>query len=140
MGRKAGVSRRVRRRPRTVLRAGGAAVFARHGYEGASIADIATEAGTSSGPIYVHYGGKAELFVAMLRANTDAALDPVLGRLDRPDVTSLLASFGSHLARAPDDGTLMVQAIIAARHDPEAPPRRRTFAERERLHRPADRA
>ena len=117
VGRKAGVSPEETKAD--LLRAA-ATVFARSGYEGASIAEITAEAGTSSGPIYLHYGGKAELFVAMLRAHTDAELDAVLGRLDHHDVTSLLASLGSELARAPDDrGALMIEAIVAARRDPK---------------------
>ncbi len=132
MGRKAGVSPEETKAD--LLRAA-ATVFARSGYEGASIAEITAEAGTSSGPIYLHYGGKAELFVAMLRAHTDAELDAVLGRIDHHDVTSLLASLGSELARAPDDrGALMIEAIVAARRDPEAARLlAETFAERERL-------
>jgi AcrR family transcriptional regulator len=131
VGRKAGVTAGDTRA--ALLRAA-AAVFARDGYEGASVADIANEAGTSSGPIYVHFGSKADLFAATLRANADAALDHVLGALDRPDAASLLTAFGSHLADTEaGHGTLMVQAIIAARHDPAiADLVARTFAERER--------
>ena len=131
MGRKAGVTADDTRA--ALLRAA-AAVFARDGYEGASIADIAAEAGTSSGPIYVHFGSKAELFAATLRANADEALDHVLGTLDRPDAASLLKAFGSRLSDpAAGHGTLMVQAIIAARHDAAvAELVAATFAERER--------
>jgi AcrR family transcriptional regulator len=132
MGRKAGITAEDTRA--ALLRAA-AVVFARDGYDGASIADIAAEAGTSSGPIYVHFGSKADLFAATLTANADAALDHVLGTLDgRPDAASLLTAFGSGLSdtRA-GAGTLMVQAIIAARHDPAiAALVADTFAERER--------
>ena len=51
-----------------------AAVFARLGYEKASIAEISSEAGLSSGAIYAHYSSKAELFVATLRTHAVRAL------------------------------------------------------------------
>ena len=132
MGRKAGVTAED---TRTALLRAAAVVFARDGYEGASVADIAAEAGTSSGPIYVHFGSKAGLFAATLKANADQALDHVLGTLDgRPDAASLLTAFGSQLSDPRTGaGTLMVQAIIAARHDPAiAELVAETFAERER--------
>lgn len=131
MGRKAGVTADDTRE--ALLRAA-AVVFARDGYDGASIADIAAEAGTSSGPIYVHFGSKADLFAATLRANADQALDHVLGTLDRPDAMALLKAFGSRLADpAAGHGTLMIQAIVAARHDPAiAKLVADTFAQRER--------
>ena len=93
-----------------------------------------TRPAPAADPIYVHFGSKAELFAATLRANADAALDHVLGALDRPDAASLLTAFGSHLADTEaGHGTLMVQAIIAARHDRAiADLVARTFAERER--------
>jgi AcrR family transcriptional regulator len=52
MGRKAGVTVE---QTRTDLLAAAARVFARKGYDGASIADICAEAGLSTGPVYAHY-------------------------------------------------------------------------------------
>ena len=43
---------------------GAAAVFARDGYEGASMSRIAAEAGVSKGTVYNYFSGKAELFSA----------------------------------------------------------------------------
>lgn len=46
---------------------GAARVFARDGYEGASMSRIAAEAGVSKGTLYNYFAGKAELFSAHLR-------------------------------------------------------------------------
>jgi len=130
MGRKAGVTADETRE--ALLRAA-AVIFARDGFEGASVADIAAEAGTSSGPIYTHFGGKAELFVATIRTHTDRALDHVMGRVDRGDAASVLAAFGRALPDRPSRGDLLVEAIVAARRDPVvAELVARAFSERER--------
>jgi AcrR family transcriptional regulator len=116
VGRKAGSTAEDTRAE--LLRAA-AKVFARKGFEGASIADITAEAGLSSGPIYLHFGGKAELFAAVLDAHADAALDRVLGQVDRHDVTAVLETLGSDLSRKDGDSErLLIEAVTAARHDP----------------------
>ena len=40
-------------------------VFARKGYDGATIADIAKEAGVASGTVYLYYASKTDLFAAL---------------------------------------------------------------------------
>jgi AcrR family transcriptional regulator len=93
-----------------------ATVFARRGYAGASIAELASEAGLSSGAIYAHYRGKADLFVATLRAHGARELEAMLG-FGNP--LSALAAKGSALdRRTPAERTLLVQAIVAAQADP----------------------
>jgi AcrR family transcriptional regulator len=116
MGRKAGVT--ADETKADLLRAA-AKVFARDGFEGASIADITAEAGLSSGPIYLHYGSKAELFAAVLQANADREFDTVLGDAERHDVTTVLATLGADLSRQKaDSATLLIEAVTAARRDP----------------------
>ena len=44
---------------RRVLLAAAREVFAAHGYDGASIADVVERAGSSVGSLYHHFGGKA---------------------------------------------------------------------------------
>jgi len=44
-------------------------VFAADGYHGASLVHIAAEAGFTTGAIYWHFGGKSELFLAVVEAN-----------------------------------------------------------------------
>jgi AcrR family transcriptional regulator len=45
--------------------------FAAHGYDGASIARVVERAGSSVGSLYHHFGGKAELFVALWQDHQD---------------------------------------------------------------------
>ncbi len=40
-------------------------VFAEHGFAGAGVADVVERAGSSVGSLYHHFGGKAELFLAL---------------------------------------------------------------------------
>ena len=49
---------------RRQILAGAAAVFSRDGYEGASVARIASEAGVSKGTMYNYFESKAEMFSA----------------------------------------------------------------------------
>ena len=64
---------------RRVLLEAARAVFAVHGYDGASIADVVERAGSSVGSLYHHFGGKAELFVALWQDHQDAQEQRVVG-------------------------------------------------------------
>src|SRR3954469_7955623 len=117
MGRKAGVSAV---QTRTELLAAAARVFALKGYDGASIADICAEAGLSTGPVYAHYGSKAELFVAALQIHGHRQCRQMLGAQAAGDIAEYLTAAGSDFdRRQPDDAALLVEAIVAAKRDPE---------------------
>jgi AcrR family transcriptional regulator len=97
-----------------------AGVFAREGYDGASIAQITSEAGLSSGSIYAHYSSKAELFVATLRAHAENEFERLLGGDSRTDFGSFLTARGEALDRRTDaERTLLIEAIVAAKRHPE---------------------
>ncbi len=116
MGRIAGVTTEE---TRDRLLSAAATVFARLGYEKASISDITAEADLSSGSIYAHFGSKAELFVATLRAHSAREIEQLLGGGDAIDVAALITARGSMLdRRSPAEGSLLVEAIVAAIHDP----------------------
>jgi AcrR family transcriptional regulator len=53
-------------RTRAELVATAATVFARRGYKGASVEEIAEQAGYSHGAVYSNFDGKADLFLAVL--------------------------------------------------------------------------
>ena len=55
----------------------GAKVFREVGYSDASVARIVAEAGSSTGSLYHHFGGKAELFDALWREHYSARLERV---------------------------------------------------------------
>ena len=100
MGRKAGVTADE---TRTALLQGAAEVFARKGYDGASIADITSHAGLSSGAIYAHYESKAELFLAVVKEH---------GRRTFADL------FGGGALPA-GDTALLIEALVSSRRHPE---------------------
>jgi AcrR family transcriptional regulator len=57
-------------------------VFARHGYQGASIDAIAAEAGYSHGAIYSNFNGKEDLFLVLVEERIDARLARVYEAAD----------------------------------------------------------
>jgi AcrR family transcriptional regulator len=115
MGRRAGVTPEQTREQ--LVRAA-AKVFSRAGYEGATIADIAAEAEMSSGAIYAHYDGKADLFFSVLAAHVQRDLSRMLHD-DRPfDISDLIVEAGANLDRRPaSERTLLIEAVMAAKHD-----------------------
>jgi AcrR family transcriptional regulator len=117
MGRKAGVTAE---QTRSELLAAAARVFALKGYDGASIADICAEAGLSTGPVYAHYGSKAELFVAVLEAHGRQQYRRLLGDDTGMDVGDFLTAVGStYDRRQPERAALVIEALVAAKRDPE---------------------
>jgi len=115
MGRIAGVtSAETRAR---LLRAA-ADVFAARGYDGTRVADIAAAAGVSNGALYAHFGSKAELLVAALRAHGRRHLADMFAADPGQPVAEMLLAIGRQLRRRPDaGGYLLVEALAAARRD-----------------------
>jgi AcrR family transcriptional regulator len=115
VGRRAGVSPD---QTRDRVLAAAAKVFARAGYERATVGEIAAEAGMSTGAIYGHYDGKAELFSAVLRAHVQRQLAQHLHD-DQPfDIADFIAELGANLDRFPPaDRTLLIEAVMEAKRD-----------------------
>jgi AcrR family transcriptional regulator len=108
---------------RTDLIAAAAVVFARHGFHGASLDEIAREAGYTTGAIYWHFSGKDDLFLAVFEDYTTTRVaewatiqqsvdDGLLGprawadqwmrRLQQnPEVLVLILEFAVHAWRNP---------------------------------------
>lgn len=117
VGRKAGVSAEE---TRTELLAASARVFARKGYDGATIADICKEAGLSTGPVYAHYGSKAELFLAVLEEHGQDQFRQVVAGTNPGDIADFLATAGSMVDRRPPAvAKLVIEAIVASGRDRE---------------------
>jgi AcrR family transcriptional regulator len=55
-----------------------AKVFARHGYAGASVDKIASEAGFSKGAVYWNFASKEDLFLALLEQRIDEQVDAMI--------------------------------------------------------------
>src|ERR1700688_998670 len=94
--------------------------FAERGYDGTRIAEIAREAGLSSGAIYAHYQSKAELLLASLRARSKGEIAGLVRSEMRADLLSAVVALGSRLD-VPDarDTGLLIEAIVASRRDTE---------------------
>lgn len=54
-------------RTRAELLAAAARVFAQRGFEGATVGDIAADAGFTKGAVYAHFASKSEVFLALAR-------------------------------------------------------------------------
>ena len=129
MGRVAGVTAAETRE--RLLRAA-ADVFARRGYDGTRVADIAVAADVSGGALYAHFGSKAGLLVAALRTHGPRLLAEALAADPGRPITELLLLIGRRLPRRRDAlGYLIVEALVAARRDEDvARPMRDYIGER----------
>jgi AcrR family transcriptional regulator len=115
MGRVAGVTASETRE--RLLRAA-ADAFAQRGYDGTRVADIAASAGVSNGALYAHFGSKAELLVAALRAHGRRHLADMFAADPGRPVAEMLLAIGRGLRSRPDaGGYLLVEALVAARRD-----------------------
>jgi AcrR family transcriptional regulator len=129
MGRVAGVTAAETRE--RLLRAA-ADAFARHGYDGTRVADIAAAAGVSNGALYAHFGSKADLLVAALRGHGRQPLSELLAAEPDRSSTELLLIIGRSLpVRRDPCGNLVVEGLATARRDEAvARPMRDYVAER----------
>jgi AcrR family transcriptional regulator len=117
MGRIAGVTAAE---TRVRLLQAAAEVFAERGYEGTRVADIAAAAGVSNGALYAHFGSKAELMVAALRAHGPRLMADLFAADPDRSIAELLVAVGRRLPRRREAcGYLIVEALVAARRDEE---------------------
>jgi len=106
-----------------------AEVFAENGYEKAGVAEIARRAGVTTGAIYSRYSGKAELLVEAVDRHLLTQLHSLHSNASAVDVLSHL---GDHLLDDLSDGTgLFLEAVVAAKRDPELAERLRDVLQSE---------
>jgi len=129
MGRIAGVTAAETRER---LLSAAADVFAERGYDGTRVVDIAAAAGVSNGALYAHFGSKAELLVAALRAHGPRVLADLVAADPDRSIADLLLVVGRGLPHRRDArGYLIVEALVAARRDENvARPMRDDMSER----------
>jgi AcrR family transcriptional regulator len=110
-------------RTRADLLAAAARVFARRGYDAATVADVAAEAGYSHGAVYSNFAGKEDLFLALYEdwvAQRTAALAdgwPAEGDLARRARVAA-EQWLRHLARHPEAFLLRLEFSSRAARDP----------------------
>jgi AcrR family transcriptional regulator len=107
-------------RTRADLLAAATRAFARQGYEGASVGDIAADAGYTKGALYAHFGSKNELFLEVARrkiasAPEQACLPPLDADGLEPEVVDALDQMYDD-----DDLLLALEFLSYAVRHPEA--------------------
>jgi AcrR family transcriptional regulator len=126
-GRKRETRAEKQARTRMELLAAAARVFARLGYEGASVEEIAEEAGYSHGAVYSNFSGKADLFLSVFedymaeRARELAAtqLDLEEGAPLEARARALADQWMERLAKDRESFVLHMEFIAHAGRDPE---------------------
>lgn len=100
-------------------------LFARHGYQGTTIAQIASEVGLTDAGVLYHYPTKADLFWATVDMFEDLQRDRVLALMAPGGLTAIrnLAQWGPIMEEWPD--LLALQVVLGAAavsHDSELRP------------------
>jgi phosphoribosylaminoimidazole-succinocarboxamide synthase len=101
-----------------------ARVFARDGYAGASVEDVAGEAGFSTGALYSNFDGKEDLFLALLAHTVERVSRRVADAIaERPTVEERArlgaAEWMRFLEREPEQVLLFVEFWAYAVRDPD---------------------
>ena len=109
-------------RTRAALLEAAARVYARRGFEGATIDEVAEEAGFTKGAVYSHFGSKENLLVALLDehlaaqiAEQMALFDPRQERGEWPRIGA--DRWMAELERDPDPFRLFVELWVHAQRD-----------------------
>ncbi|SCK51111.1 TetR/AcrR family transcriptional regulator [Streptomyces sp. WMMB 322] len=93
--------------------------FARHGYQAASMDDIAEQAGVSKPLVYLYLKSKEDLFTACIRRERAALVEAVRGVTGRDEVPGAraeqqlwngLCAFFAHTAARPDGWSVLHRA------------------------------
>lgn len=102
--------------------AGADAIFTEHGYEGASMSQIARRAGVSKGTLYNHFDGKAALFAAHVKQKTCQNLrmvfQPVQDNLSPRETLEGVARTIISVLTAPSNLALYRIVVSEAEHFP----------------------
>jgi AcrR family transcriptional regulator len=104
----------------TRLRDAGRRIFARRGYEGASVRGITREARANLGAVTYHFGSKGRLYEAVV----DSALAPLRDRVTEAAAVSgtpleriegVVRAFFAHLSENPDMPHFLLQQVTSGR-------------------------
>jgi len=97
-----------------------AGLFARHGYERTTTAQICRAAGISPGNLYHYFASKQELFIAVLTQDEGATAE-LVGRVPDQDPLAAVLDLVDHLAAAaahPVVPSLVLEAMLQAHREP----------------------
>lgn len=108
---------------RADLIAAGRKLFARRGYDGASVRAITTEAGANLGAVTYHFGSKRDLYGAVLEEGlrplalrVAAAAEAEGPPMDR--MIGVVEAYFAHLRANPDVPHLLLQEVAAGKQPP----------------------
>jgi AcrR family transcriptional regulator len=107
---------------RTRLLEAAARVYAREGFAGATLDDVAREAGLTKGALYGHFGSKNNLLVALIEEHLAAEIATQVSLFDRDETTWKRPFSGSdrwmeELDETPEAFQLLVEFWLAATRD-----------------------
>jgi len=93
------------------------AVFARKGYHGSAIADVAREAGVAAGTIYLYFARKEDLLIELFRRSIGGYLEEVRPRLEAaaPGLPRLWLAIRANLAFFEEDRARARVLLLHAR-------------------------
>jgi AcrR family transcriptional regulator len=99
-----------------------ATVYAAHGFAGATLDDVAEEAGLTKGAVYGHFGSKDNLLVALMEEYLAAEIAEQVALFDRDETTWKRPLAGSdqwmnELDAAPEAFRLLIEFWLAAGRD-----------------------
>lgn len=110
-------------RNRALLLSAARRVFLERGYHGASVEQIAEEAGFSTGAVYSRFDGKADLFLTLLEARIEERAcgneRAVVGVSADQGIERLLEHAASVDRAEPEWGLLVIEFRVHAARDPE---------------------
>jgi AcrR family transcriptional regulator len=119
---------------RAELIAAAATVFARHGFHGASLEQIAAEAGYTTGAVYWHFKGKDDLFLAVYEAQAAARVGDIERFRERASASGTPRHARDYadqfMARLREDPEFMILTQEFLIHAWRNPPLREAFSHR----------
>jgi len=100
-------------------------LFARHGYDGASVRAITTRAGTNLGAVTYHFGSKRALFEAAVGSFAGGARERIQEAADGPGapldrIEAVVRAFFDFLQENPDAPRLIMHILAGSEPIPEA--------------------
>ncbi|RJO68330.1 TetR/AcrR family transcriptional regulator [Nocardia panacis] len=111
---------RVAERREAIVRAAGV-LFAEHGYEGTTAAQIARAAGLSSASVFYYFADKAAVFRAIFESSIPEHAEMLARHRDREDCAAAIVDIAETLAAEvldPSAPGLMVELLRRMDHDP----------------------
>jgi AcrR family transcriptional regulator len=107
---------------RAALLAAAAGVYARRGFNGATLEEVAAEAGFTKGAVYAHFGSKENLLLALLEEHLASQIVEQVALFDRERITWERPLAGSahwmeRLQENPEPFRLFVELWVYAQRD-----------------------